>query len=126
MSIFNCTQHNPTTEQIEMGVVPNSPLDQNVIKQLLTFDEPCTNEEMYRRALFLVNKVKSSGYTKCMIGGAGFFMSTLEKALTAQGIKYLHAFSQRVVVGERVKPDGTIEKINEFKHIGFVPKEENI
>lgn len=121
MRIFNMTQHEPTQEQIDVGVVPNSKIDQQIIKHLLTFDNPCFQEEMDKRAKFLVTKVKKEGFTHCMIGGAGFFMSTLEKELTEQGIKYLHAFSQRVVIGERTKPDGTVEKINQFKHVGFTP-----
>ena len=49
-----------------------------------------------------------------MIGGAGFFMSFLENALKACGIKPVHAFSQRISV-EKTNDVGEV-----IKHIGFV------
>ena len=54
-----------------------------------------------------------------MIGGAPFFMSALERALLDVGITPLYAFSIRESV-EKAAEDGTVTKINVFKHVGFV------
>ena len=56
---------------------------------------------------------------KVMIGGAPWFMSALEKELIANGFKPVYAFSERVSVDHH-QPDGSVRKVNEFRHIGFI------
>jgi hypothetical protein len=56
---------------------------------------------------------------KVMIGGAPWFMSALEKALVANGFKPVYAFSERVSVDHHL-PDGSVKKVNEFRHVGFI------
>jgi hypothetical protein len=67
----------------------------------------------------LARIVKEEGvFDAAMIGGAPFFMSTLEKTLKEYGIKPLYAFSKRESVEEN--ENGIIIKKSIFKHIGFV------
>lgn len=56
---------------------------------------------------------------RAMIGGAPYLMAPLEIALRDVGIRPLYAFSVRASV-EKTRPDGSVEKINVFKHGGFV------
>jgi len=118
MKIANLTQHNSTKEQQEVGVV-DLVERQDEIKTLLTFDEIPTKEEMKDRVERLVRIVKEEGiFDSAMIGGAPFFMSTLEKVLKENGIQPLYAFSRRVSVEEEI--DGQIVKKSIFKFEGFV------
>jgi hypothetical protein len=54
-----------------------------------------------------------------MIGGAPFFMEPLSRALRDAGYKPIFAFSRRESV-ERTMPDGTVQKVAIFRHLGFV------
>lgn len=56
---------------------------------------------------------------KVMIGGAPFFTASLEHALKEKGIQPVYAFSKRVST-EIQQKDGSVEKVNVFKHLGFV------
>ena len=55
-----------------------------------------------------------------MIGGAPYFMSTLEKKLKEYGIKPLYSFSKRIVEESEDKDTGEVVKKTIFKHLGFV------
>lgn len=115
--VLNLTQHSATVEQAESGVV--EPKEKAAVQAALTFDAIPSAEEMAQRAEFLAAIAKESGCVEAMIGGAPFFMSTLEKALVLAGIKPVYAFSQRESV-ETIKEDGSVVKTNVFKHVGFV------
>ena len=117
MKILNLTQHPATTEQVEAGVI--EPTDKAAVQQVLTFDTIPSAAEMERRAYVLAYIAAQSGCKKAMIGGAPFFMSTLEKALAQNGIHPVYAFSQRESV-ETIKEDGTVVKSAVFRHVGFV------
>ena len=54
-----------------------------------------------------------------MIGGAPFLMGALESALLDYGITPVYAFSKRESV-EEVQKDGSVKKINIFRHAGFI------
>ena len=56
-----------------------------------------------------------------MIGGAPWFMSSLELALIKEGFTPIYAFSERVSV-DVPQEDGSVKKTNEFKHVGFINK----
>jgi len=117
--IANLTQHKPTNEQIKAGVI-HLEEKENEIKELLTFDNIPTLKEMEDRAERLARIVVEEGvFKKAMIGGAPFFMSTLEKVLKKYGIKPVYAFSKRIVVEEKLE-NGEVIKKNIFKHLGFV------
>ena len=117
MKILNLTQHPATKEQIEVGVI--EPYEKGVIKVLLTFDEIPTKDEMEDRAIRLARICFEENCDAAMIGGAPYFMGTLEKILKLGGIQPLYAFSKRVVK-EIQKEDGSVEKKTTFKFEGFV------
>lgn len=74
---------------------------------------------MVQRAELIARIAAESGCKEAMIGGAPFFMSTLESALKSAGITPVYAFSVRDSVE---KPDGNcgVTKTNVFRHVGFV------
>lgn len=118
--ILNLTQHQATEEQKAQGVFDLK--DTTELKALLTFDGIPSHGEMYDRARRLAQIARHAlgkGCHEVMIGGAPFFMSTLENYLWEEGMVPVYAFSQRHVV-ESVKEDGTVVKTAVFKHVGFV------
>jgi len=114
--ILNLTQHQATPEQIGAGVFEPSEKDKKEIQKLLTFDE--IPVEMASRAYLLKEIVKTYGVHNVMIGGAPYFMSTLERYLKNEHITPMYAFSSRESV-EVHTPNG-VEKKSVFKHLGFV------
>ena len=118
MNIVNLTQHAPTAEQTAAGVF-NSP-QWDAVKVLSTFDEMPQYSTCFFRAREIAQIAKASGATRAMIGGAPFFMRHLEDALHMQGIEALYAFSVREST-EQSQPDGSVRKVNVFKHVGFYP-----
>lgn len=117
MKIINLTQHQTTPDQALDGVV--EPENKNAVQSALTFEVIPTGDEMSERAELLARIAADSGCKKAMIGGAPFFMSTLERALKEAGITPLYAFSVRDSV-EKVDSNGVVTKSNVFKHVGFV------
>lgn len=117
MTIINLTQHDPTPAQKAEGVV--EPMDKQAVKTLLTFNAIPTVAEMRERAEKLANLALESGAPAAMVGGAQYFMSTLEQALKAHGVKPMYAFSVRKSVDKHL-PDGTVQKCAVFEHAGFV------
>ncbi len=123
MIIFNLTQHEATFEQVAQGVcdLPDD-LHKQVI-ELITFDEPPKASEMLRRAqriCAIVDSLMSIGVYGAMIGGAPFFMATLERTLFEEcGIVAKYSFSQRVSQ-ETVGPNNEVVKVSTFKHVSFV------
>ena len=128
--ILNLTQHQPTPDQLDAGVINPSVEEWLVLKNLLTFDEIPSQQEILDRAADIASIAAdcASGEDRgdtlgfclsAMIGGAPFFMSALERALLDVGITPLYAFSIRESV-EKAAEDGTVTKINVFKHVGFV------
>ena len=118
MSIVNLTQHAPTAEQTAAGVF--NPTQWDAVKILGTFDQMPKYSTCFFRAREIAQIAKSSGATSAMIGGAPFFMRHLEDALHMQGIAALYAFSVRESKEETL-PDGSVRKVNVFKHVGFYP-----
>ena len=116
MKILNLTQHAPTNEQELAGVVQPESED---VRHLLTFDTLPSQEDIERRATGLAAIAKAEGATAAMIGGAPWLMGELEQALLKRGIEPLYAFTQRESV-ERALPDGSVQKTNVFRHVGFV------
>lgn len=57
---------------------------------------------------------------QAMIGGFAPLMATLVPMLKEIGCDPLYALSDRVSV-EETQPDGTVRKVNEFRHMGFYP-----
>lgn len=121
MNILNLTQHPATSEQLEAGVIDLSAADRALLAQALTFQELPDHNTLEARAcsIAMMAAGHSSGAKSAMIGGAPYFMEYLERALWEGGIRPLYAFSRRESV-EQTRPDGSVEKINVFRHAGFV------
>ena len=117
MQIINLTQHQATAEQLAAGVV--EPEDKARIAELLTFNNLPTQQQIETRASVLAWEAKKSGIKSAMIGGAPFLMEPLERHLAYAGVKSLYAFSVRESA-EEVQADGTVKKVNVFRHAGFV------
>ena len=131
MAILNLTQHPASGEQIEAGVIDLPGAARASLIELLTVEQLPTRGEIEARcadiatlaALNAANEDRADGRgfaTAAMIGGAPWMMAALEAALQAQGFTVLYAFSVRESV-EKAQPDGSIRKINVFRHAGFVP-----
>lgn len=112
--IYNFTQHAPSAEQLDAGVVALSPELEARVRSLLTFDEIPEPVELCLRAVELATLAHELGAKFVMIGGAPFFMGTLESTLLMRGIQPVYAFSKRVSTEE----NGV--KTSVFKHLGFV------
>ena len=139
--ILNLTQHRATPEQLAAGVVDLSEQERAEVARLLTFDTLPTREDLKKRANELaefareavlareplavqnqmLNEVIHPGvcFGYVMVGGAGFFMPFLERALEQNQVGVRHAFSVRESVEETL-PDGSVRKTNIFRHVGFV------
>lgn len=127
--ILNLTQHVATPEQIGSGVFEPSEEDKNEIRKLLTFDEKPTCVELHLASLELskiATKYFSMSYAediehrgKAMIGGAPYFMRSLENALIDVDVWPVYAFSKRESV-DQPQPDGSVRKVQVFRHAGFV------
>ena len=128
--ILNLTQHTATQEQkAQLVVEPRMCKDK--IRELLTFEEIPSKEEIEARASELARIAASEAsfyagetdnriwITRVLIGGAPYLMSALEKALREMGFQPVYAFSKRESV-EQPQPDGSVKKTAVFRHIGFV------
>jgi hypothetical protein len=116
--IINLTQHTATAEQAAAGVV--EPLDTAAVHRMLTF-ETCPDRDAIRgRAEALAVVARESGAKAALVGGAPYLMGPLEAALRAVGIRPLYAFSQRAGVVEERQPDGSVRKVQVFRHAGWI------
>ena len=116
--ILNLTQHLATPEQVAQGVVDLSEQDRKALVSAITFEDLPNVETLANRAKKVCDIAVKYGIKNVMIGGAPFFMSTLEKALKSDGMMPVYAFSKRTVV-EKQQSDGTVVKTAIFKHEGF-------
>jgi len=123
MKILNMTQHAPTKEQKEAGVIEPTGEDKEVIKSYLTFNSLPNKRNIKIRAKALSDIAfkyhLENGIRKVLIGGAPYLMSSLERSLIAKGLTPVYAFSKRVSK-EITLPDGSVEKKMLFKHEGFI------
>jgi len=117
--ILNLTQHSSIPSQKQAGIIDPPAEVKERVKSLLTFNSPPSQEEMVERAKQLALIVKDLGYSKVLIGGAPFFMSTLELVLSYYNIKYCYSFSKRRSK-EVTLPDGSVKKVSVFEHAGLV------
>ena len=119
-TILNLTQHAATQDQAEAGVF--EPRDKAAVQDLLTFDSPPREEEIVDRAHLLASlalREHEGERGMVMIGGAPFFMSSLERALRQRGLIPVYSFSVRESVESHLE-DGTVKKSVVFRHAGFV------
>ena len=113
--IANLTQHPASAEQEHAGVVDLPPAQQEKLRELLTFAELPSAEDVKARAEALASLTRASA---AMIGGAPYLMAPLETALRERGIKPLYAFSRRESV-EQVQADGSVRKVAVFRHVNI-------
>lgn len=131
MTILNLTQHQPTPEQIEAGVV-NLPDEMWArVRELLTFEEIPNANQMASNAREIARiaaEFFESGASEdnmfnfkgaAMIGGAPYFIPFLVSILMVFRIIPLFSFTKRVSVEEH-QPDGTVVKRTVFRHEGWV------
>lgn len=128
--IVNLTQHPATPDQIAAGVVDLPAAERASLTGLLTFDSLPVAGEIEARAADIAELAVSNGFggddaddpvpARAMIGGAPYLMAPLETALRVIGIEPVYAFSTRASV-EQTMPDGSVRKVNDFRHAGFVP-----
>lgn len=114
--ILNLTQHFCTPDQVKVGV--HEPVHKDKVQSLLNFTSIPTEMGMRSRAEKLAYMAKEDGYSAAMIGGAPYFMAILEDELKKKGIKPMYAFSIRES-HEVEQEDGSVKKINVFRHAGF-------
>jgi len=117
--ILNLTQHPASTAQVEAGV--KEPLYKDAIQAELTFETLPSRTEIDLRVskLFAFATDQNSASKRVMIGGALFLMEPLTRAFRRAGWQVLFAFSQRES-HEVTEPDGSVRKVAEFRHKGFV------
>lgn len=118
MKILNLTQHAGTEEQIEDGLCEPEPKIKERISELLTFKHIPYSYEMRERAGALADIAKESGYRYVSIGGAPYFMSTLEHVLIIEGLCPMYSFSIRQ--SKDIVEDGETRKLTVFRHIGWI------
>ena len=119
MSIINLTQHDATSEQKQAGVVEPEPKDKALIKSLITFEEIPDRLELLHRAEDVADIAMVYGTKKAMIGGASYFMASLENVLMTYNIQPVYSFTKREAT-EEVQADGSIKSTYIFRHLGFV------
>lgn len=128
--ILNLTQHDATPEQVAAGVVSPGALAGHwdgldpdacsFVRRQLTFVALPDSETILARAGLLAEYAASTGVARAMIGGAPYLMAPLERALREEGIEPVYAFSVRESA-EQTQEDGSVRKVQMFRHAGFVP-----
>lgn len=123
--ILNLTQHPATPEQIAQGVVDLDEDSRKVLAELLTFDADmlasnpdCATDIVNERAADIA-RLFALDRPAAMIGGAPYLMAHLEQALRDVDCTPMYALSDRVSA-EQVQPDGSVRKVNVFRHVGFL------
>lgn len=129
MRIINLTQHQATTSQRDEGVLDLPANIRQELLALITFDAMPNRAQMERRAASVAEiaanalGVIEGAWTDipeaAMIGGAPYFQSVLEEALLTRSIEPVYAFSRRESI-DQVQPDGSVRKVQEFRHLGVV------
>lgn len=119
MTILNLTQHTASPEQLAAGVVDLAGEERERLVRALTFDTLPSREEVVAAAQAVAALAVAADAHSAMIGGAPYLMAPLEAALDEAGIAALYAFSVRESV-EQTQPDGSVRKINVFRHAGFI------
>lgn len=121
--ILNLTQHAGTKAQANDGLLEATPEDREVIRALLTFEEPPRAHELSSRASALADIVESYATTHrvghVMLGGAPYLVVELARELGRRGLVPVYAFTRRESV-EEMQADGSVVKRNVFRHLGWV------
>ncbi len=116
--IINLTQHQASVEQRAAGVVDLQGEELKALKELLTFENLPSKDEIQERALS-IRELLPAFFDRAMIGGAPYLMGALEKELSSVGIRPVYSFTRRESV-EETQADGSVRKTAVFKHVGWV------
>lgn len=119
MEIINLTQYLATQPQIDAGVFEPSERNKQDVNTFLTFEELPETQEIHERAVELAHIAELEVAEAAMIGGAPYLMGPLTVALNSRGIQPQFAFSRRESV-EETQEDGSVVKLTEARHLGFV------
>lgn len=123
MKILNLTQHVSTPEQRAQSVIDLEGSARKQLQSLLTFETLPSREEVGQRAraiaILAAISAAKTGAKAAMVGGAPYLLSTLEKELVGVHIAPVYAFSVREST-EQAQPDGSVRKMQIFRHVGFV------
>lgn len=127
MTILNLTQHAATPDQVSAGVCDNLRDDQAKLAALLTVpaselladDSGMRLLARARQLAELAVQIAPEGCSAVMIGGLPALQAPLARALVLAGLRPVFAVSDRVVV-EVAQLDGSVRKVSEFRHLGFV------
>lgn len=136
MIILNLTQHQASAEQIAAGVVDLTEADARYVRAALTAEsleeldsenDLGTREDraaiIADRAVIVASEIQDRQPDEriaAMIGGAPWLMAPLELELKERGFGVVYAFSRRVSE-EQLQADGSVRKVNVFRHVGWVP-----
>ena len=121
ISMINLTQHNSTSLQKEQGVF--EPPNKDVVKDLITFEEPPTLSELRTRASKCVDLCRESNALHAMVAGAPYWLVVLEFYLRLHNITPLHSFSKRVVY-DHENTDGSVDSVKTFIHAAWIQSPE--
>ena len=130
MRILNLTQHESTPQQRKEGLVDLEGVLLADLKDILTVNKKPSEEEITGRAIevgFLAEDYfKLENWEKpwkAMIGGAAWFIPSLQEVLEWLDIDPLYAFSIRNTKDTHL-PDGAVLKQKKgdlmFRHEGFI------
>jgi hypothetical protein len=127
--ILNLTQHAASPEQLAAGVIDLPTEQRSALVDALTMDALPTRAEISDRCANIAALAVHNGLggddaddphpTAAMIGGAPWMMAELERALLDMSVPSVYAFSVRESI-EQPQPDGSVRKVNVFRHAGFV------
>lgn len=122
MRILNCTIHEATEKQKQMGIV--TPVHAEKIKQAILFQEPPTLERIDYAITVILEAMKENHCDTAMIGGAPFLQGYLEEALLNNGFQVAFAFTQRKSI-EKVMENGEVEKVSYFDSDTIIIKDQS-
>lgn len=127
--ILNLTQHPASADQITAGVCDLPAPQRAALTEALTVDALPDREAIEARCDYIAELACQNGLgsddaddphpAQAMIGGAPWMMRALEDALISREIEPVYAFSVRESI-EQNQPDGSVRKVNIFKHAGFI------
>lgn len=125
--ILNLTQHKATPEQVAAGVIDLRGAQLEKLKYTLTFSGQIPSDWLVITRAEMIAQIAHDFFSKhpsqerqVMIGGAPWFMPPLQKILHDEGLSPLYAFSERCSQ-EKLLPDGSVQKTQAFRHLGFKP-----
>ena len=119
--IINLTQHVSTETQQEQGVI--EPKDKEYVKNLITFEEIPTLQDLRNRANLLVEVCREMNVRFALIAGAHWWLIVLEHHLRTHGITPLQSFSKRLSF-EHTNENGTVHMVKTFVHAGWIQSPE--